>query len=75
MGLSSPHLIKQRVRIYQVEGGEVLRPNVIGRPPRAPVALEPEERELERVRRENERPRAEVAYLGKLKALMSPEPR
>lgn len=73
--LSSPDLIKRWARIYRAVGEDGLRPKRIDRPPQDPAAREPEERELERLRRENERLRAEVAYLGKLKALMSHERR
>lgn len=71
--LSSPKLIGKWVRAYRVEGADGLRPKPKGRPTRDPGAPVGEESELERLRRENERLRAEVAYLGKLKALMSHE--
>ena len=51
-----------------------MRPKPKGRPGKArfpPVELS----ELERLRRENERLRAEVAYLGKLRALRAQERR
>jgi transposase len=71
--LSSPDLIKHWVRIYRAKGEVGLRPKRTGHPPQAPAAPESEEHELDQLRRENERLRAEVAYLGKLKALMSRE--
>ena len=73
--LSSPKLIEAWVRTYRAEGEDGLRPKPKGRPKREPVAPVGEESELERLHRENERLRAEVAYLGKLKALISHERR
>jgi transposase-like protein len=70
--LSAPQLIEKWVRVYRAEGADGLRPKPTGRPKRAP---DPEESELDRLRRENERLRAEVAYLGKLRALRSSERR
>jgi transposase len=69
-GLSSPRLLETWVRVYRRGGGtDALRPKPKGRP-KKPAAPPPEETpELERLRRENERLRAEVAYLGKLRAL------
>lgn len=74
-GLSSPQLLKTWARTYRREGAEALRPKPRGRPrkPDAPPPAEPSE--LERLRRENERLRAEVAYLGKLRALRAQERR
>lgn len=71
--LSSPKLVEAWVRTYRAEGEDGLRPKPKRRPTRDPVAPVGGESELERLRRENERLRAEVAYLGKLKALMSRE--
>jgi transposase-like protein len=68
--LSSPDLIAKWVRRYRAEGADGLRPKPTGRPPR--VADAPAS-ELERLREENERLRAEVAYLGKLRALSARE--
>lgn len=73
--LSSPELIKRWVRSYREEGADGLRPKPLGRPPRAPDPPDGEESELDRLRRENERLRAEVAYLGKVRALSAREPR
>lgn len=71
--LSSPDLIKHWVRTYRTEGEDGLRPKPSGRPKRTVAVPDQEESELDQLRRENERLRAEVAYLGKLKALMSRE--
>lgn len=73
--LSSAQLIEKWARTYRVEGEAGLRPKPKGRPKRDPVAALREESELEWLRRENERLRAEVAYLGKLRALSVTEPR
>lgn len=67
--LSSPKLIEAWVRIYRKEGEDGLRPKPKGRPRRAPDAPGRELSEVEQLRQEVERLRAEVAYLGKLKAL------
>jgi len=71
--LSSPKLIKRWAQRYHVEGEEGLRPKPKGRPKRDPDAPVRGETELERLQRENERLRAEVAYLGKLQALRAPK--
>ena len=68
-GLSSRELLQKWVRAYRLEGRDGLRPKPKGRP-RKPDSPPPAELpEVERLRRENERLRAEVAYLGKLRAL------
>ena len=68
-GLSSRELLQKWVRAYRLDGEDGLRPKPKGRP-RKPDSPPPAELpELERLRRENERLRAEVAYLGKLRAL------
>lgn len=72
--LSSPKLIETWARKYRNDGQDGLRPKRAGRPPR-PETAPSETGELERLRRENERLRAEVAYLGKLRALRAPERR
>ena len=74
-GLSSHRLLQRWVSEYRREGPDALRPKAKGRP-RKPDAPPPAEiPELERLRRENERLRAEVAYLGKLRALRAQERR
>lgn len=73
--LSSPDLVAVWTRIYRAEGENGLRPKPKGRPRRDPAPSRREPSELETLRRENERLRAEVAYLGKLRALMSHERR
>jgi len=67
--LSSPKLIARWAQAYRTDGEDGLRPQPKGRPKRDPAAPVRQESELERLRRENERLRAEVAYLGKLRAL------
>lgn len=67
-GLSSRELLQKWVRAYRQDGADALRPKAKGRP-RKPAPPPAEMPELERLRRENERLRAEVAYLGKLRAL------
>jgi transposase len=73
-GLSSSGLLKNWAAAYRREGEDALRPKPKGRPgkPDSPPVELPE---LERLRRENERLRAEVAYLGKLRALRAQERR
>ncbi len=66
--LSSPKLIETWARKYRQEGEEGLRPKRAGRPTK-PGVERPGPDELQQLRRENERLRAEVAYLGKLRAL------
>jgi len=68
-GLASRELLQKWVRAYRMDGQDGLRPKLKGRP-RNPDSPPPAELpELERLRQENERLRAEVAYLGKLRAL------
>lgn len=73
--LSSPQLVGAWVRTYRAAGEDGLRPKPKGRPRAQPKAAGREETELARLRRENERLRAEVAYLGKLRALSARERR
>ncbi|MCY1210935.1 Helix-turn-helix domain protein [compost metagenome] len=73
--LSSPDLIKKWARVYRAEGEDGLRPKSPGRPVSLPEAPAQPESELQRLRRENERLRAEVAFLGKVKALRDEEQR
>ena len=68
-GLSSRQLLQKWVRAYRLEGEDALRPKPKGRPRKPDSPPTAELPELERLRRENERLRAEVAYLGKLRAL------
>ncbi|MFF0818750.1 transposase [Rhodococcus sp. NPDC003318] len=71
--LSSPKLVESWVRRYRAEGEDGLRPKRAGRPPK-PVETGPRQvDELERLRRENEVLRAQVAYLGKVQALRARE--
>ena len=74
-GLSSRELLQKWVRAYRLEGEDALRPKPKGRPPKPDSSPLAELSELERLRRENERLRAEVAYLGKLRALRAQERR
>ncbi|MDH6284159.1 helix-turn-helix domain containing protein [Prescottella agglutinans] len=71
--LSSPKLIETWARKYRNEGEDGLRPKRAGRPPNPAGVDSTEVSELEQLRRENERLRAEVAYLGKLRALRAQE--
>jgi len=73
--LSSPQLIARWLRVYRAEGEAGLRPKPVGRPPDDREPSGRAESEVERLRRENERLRAEVAYLGKLRALIAAERR
>ena len=72
--LSSPKLIETWARKYRNEGEDALRPKTLGRPP-GETAEPSEASELARLRRENARLQAEVAYLGKLRALMEQQRR
>jgi len=67
--LSSVKLIEDWLRVYRREGESGLRPKPRGRPRASTAAARQELSELDRLRQENERLRAEVAYLGKLRAL------
>ena len=64
--LSSPQVLTAWVRLYRREGVDGLKSKPRGRPRTKPVE---ELSEVEQLRRENERLRAENAYLGKLQAL------
>lgn len=67
-GLSSDKLVQAWAYKYRHDGEDGLRPKPRGRPCGAQPPVGGGE-ELEQLRRENERLRAEVAYLGKLRAL------
>lgn len=71
--LSSAQLIQKWARQYRAEGEDGLRAKPKGRPKTNPGASAQPEPELQRLRRENERLRAEVAFLGKLQALRDEE--
>ena len=73
--LSSPGLLKTWDHAYRRDGADDLRPKPKGRPKKPDAPPPAEIPELERLRRENERLRAEVAYLGKLRALRAQERR
>src|SRR5262245_35154292 len=68
--LPSPSTVANWTSIFRRDGADGLRPKRRGRPPTS-RADSPPESETEALRRENERLRAEVAYLGKLRALRS----
>jgi transposase len=72
--LSSPKLIENWARKYRNEGADALRPKPRGRPA-GQTAAPVEVTEVDRLRRENERLRAENAYLGKVRALREQERR
>ncbi len=72
--LPSPGTVTNWTNIYRRDGEDGLRPKRRGRPPADRETPLPES-EVEQLRRENERLRAEVAYLGKLRALRSQERR
>jgi transposase-like protein len=86
-GLSSPKLVETWVRRCRDEGESGLLPKQAGRPPGpgseagsgavsgADGARPDVSDELEQLRAENERLRAEVAFLGKLRALRAQERR
>jgi transposase len=72
--LPSPSTVTTWTNKYRRDGPDALRPKRRGRPPATRKDAVPET-EIEALRRENERLRAEVAYLGKLRASRSPERR
>jgi transposase len=72
--LPSPTTVANWTVIYRRDGEDGLRPKRRGRPP-TDRGDGPPEGELETLRKENEQLRAEVAYLGKLRALRSQERR
>ena len=75
LGLSSPVLIRRWTQLYREQGEDGLRPRAKGRPKGSPGTASKPESELQRLRRENERLRAEVAFLGKVQALRNEERR
>ena len=72
--LPSPSTVANWTGIYRRVGEDGLRPKRRGRPP-TDRGNSPPKTEIETLRIENERLRAEVAYLGKLRALRSQERR
>lgn len=72
--LASPGTVTNWAKIYRRDGEDGLRPKKRGRRPTTREDPVPES-EVEQLRRENERLRAEVAYLGKLRALRSQQRR
>ena len=72
--LPSPGTVTNWAKIYRRDGEDELRPKKRGRRPVTREDPVPES-EVEQLRRENERLRAEVAYLGKLRALRSQQRR
>ena len=73
-GLPSPNTVATWPGIYRRDGEDGLLPKRRGRPPTDHTDSPPKS-EIETLRSENERLSAEVAYLGKLRALRSPERR
>lgn len=67
--LASPGQVATWARTFRRDGEDALRPKPKGRRPTDPDAPPREPTEVELLRRENERLRAQVAYLGKLRAL------
>lgn len=72
--LSSPTVLQRWARQYRQDGEDALRPKPKGRPP-APPPGATDLSELDQLRRENEYLRAQVAYLGKVQALLADERR
>jgi transposase-like protein len=72
--LPSPSTLANWTSIYRRDGEDGLRQKRRGRPP-TDCGQYPPKSENETLRTENERVRGEVAYLGKLRALRSPERR
>ena len=73
-GLPSPNTVATWTGIYRREGEDGLLPKRRGRPP-TDHRDSPPKSEIETLRSENERLSADVAYLGKLRALRSQERR
>ena len=72
--LPSPGTVANWTSIFRRDGEDGLREKRRGRPP-TDRGISPPKTEIESLRVENERLRAEVAYLGKLRALRSQERR
>jgi transposase len=72
--LPSPSTVANWTSVYRRDGEDGLLPKRRGRPP-TDRGDSPPESEIETLRTENERLRAEVVYLGKLRALRSQERR
>lgn len=72
--LPSPSTVANWTSIYRCEGEDGLRPKRRGRPP-TDREDSPPQSEIETLHTQIERLRAEVAYLGKLRALRSRERR
>lgn len=69
--LSSPGIVQRWGRALREQGEDGLRPKPKGRPKKSATPVG----EVEMLRREVERLRAENAYLGKLRALMEQQRR
>ena len=68
-GLSSPVQVRTWARIYRREGADGLRSKRKGRPPGTGTTGRKPLTEVQKLEKENERLRAEVAYLKKVRAL------
>ncbi|MFC9658917.1 transposase [Nocardia sp. NPDC127606] len=75
LALSSPKLVETWARKYRNDGEDGLRPKPTGRPRTDPAEAASQESTLAKLRRENERLRAENAYLGKVLALRAQQRR
>jgi transposase-like protein len=73
-GLPSPNTLANWASIYRRDGEDGLRPKRRGQPP-SDRGNPSQDSDIEALRKENERLRAEVAYLGKLRALRSQDRR
>lgn len=73
LDVSTPRLVQRWSELYRVHGAQGLQPRPRGRPPTKNTQPEPSQEQ--RLRRENEELRAQVAYLKKLRALGRQGPR
>lgn len=73
-GIAAPKTIQAWARRFRQEGEDGLRPKPMGRARADAMAPSGDRSELEQLRQENARLRAENAYLGKLRALSPDEP-